>query len=527
MDLPEEVIKKDFPGRGNGLVVAKNFPAYSEIFRKVPEVSVPDSGYRSRICANCFLFEPATGDSIQAGSVAKVFSCGKCRSTYYCSRECQLQDWKAYHRRECKILGTLAPQVPPSTVILLMRILLMQGDKRQRFYSAMETLKSHIDDRRKTEDFETLVVMSKGAKEYSGTELSLEAVVEMLCKIMTNSFSIPLPTYDIVGIIFDTSVSLINHSCDPNAVIVFDKNMLMVRAVRPIKKGEEIYITYTDNAMPMPRRKEALRTQYFFDCQCTACCPPSLKPDPRNDFLCPTCGTPFQPYVTKPHTGMQLYTDIKECSSCCYEFPDPPNVVYNIERKIANTGLAEVFGIKNDGMPREILSKMKELYKLKTIPIYRSPFIEPLASLIPYYIKQADWDMAIGLIGVEYFLQDEVRSRQPEYAPVRLAHMMRFVVVLLYVILTGECSETLQQYSIDFRECLWGLVVELERLIPTVYGKNSAFENHIRENYKHEMLKQMGPVLARIHMNSTLEKLGWYKEMDKIKTYAMNFLDRI
>ncbi|KAK9322111.1 hypothetical protein V1517DRAFT_150502 [Lipomyces orientalis] len=527
MDLPEEVIKKDFPGRGNGLVAAKNFPAYSEIFRKMPEVWVPDSDYRSRICANCLLFAAATGDSIQAGTVAKVFSCGKCRSTYYCSQECQLQDWKAYHKRECKILATLAPQVPPSTVILLMRILLIPGNKRQRFYSAMETLRSHIDDRRNTEDFETSVVMSKGAKEYSGTELTLETVVEMLCKIMTNSFSIPLPTYDIVGIMFDTSISLINHSCDPNAVIVFEKNVLMVRAVRPIRKGEEIYITYTDNTMPMPRRKKALRTQYFFDCQCTACCPASLRPDPRNDFLCPTCGTAFQPYSTNSHTGVQLYTDIQECSSCGYEFPDSPNVVYNIEHKIANTGLAEVFDIENDRMAREVLLKLKELYKLKTIPIYRSPFIEPMASLIPYCIKHADWNMAIGLLGIEYFMQDEVRSQLPEYAPVRLAHMMRFVVVLLYVILDGECSKTLPQYSIDFRECLWGLVVELERLIPTVYGENSAFEKHVREKFKHVMLKQMGPVLARMHMNSTLEKLGWYKEMDKIKTYAMDFLDRV
>ncbi|KAK9484537.1 hypothetical protein V1527DRAFT_442927 [Lipomyces starkeyi] len=529
MSLPEAVVKKNFPSRGNGLVVAKDFPAYSEIFRKIPEVSVPDSDHRSQICANCFLYAADTGDRVQPGSVVKLFSCGKCRSTYYCSQECQLQDWKAYHKRECKILASLARKVPPSPVVLLMRILMMDGDNRDRFYKAMENLMSHIDDRGKMEDFPTLVLMSKGAKEYSGTKLSLDAVVEMLCTVMTNSASIPNPSYDTVGMMFDSVISLINHSCDPNAVLVFNKNVLLIRAVRPIKKGEEILITYTDNTMPMPHRKEQLRTRYFFDCQCTACCPPvppGLTPDPRNDFTCPECGTPFQPYPMNFHRSAQLYNDIYECSSCHYGFPNALNVVADIEDQIARTGIADVSRIESDDMASRLVSKLKQLYKLKTIPIHRSPFIEVLANLIPYYIKRHDWNTALRFIGIEYFLQDEVRSWQPEFAPIRLAHIMRFVVILLYLITTGNCSKDLEHYSIDLRECLWGLVTELERLIPGIYGENSTFEIHVREKYRKEMLKQMGPVLARIHMSSTLEQLGWYKEMDKIKTYAMDFLDQ-
>ncbi|KAK9388618.1 hypothetical protein V1515DRAFT_578937 [Lipomyces mesembrius] len=528
MSSPEVVIKKNFPSRGNGLVVAKDIPAYSEILRKIPDVSVPDSDHRSQICANCFLFAADTGDRVQPGSVVKVFSCGKCRSTYYCSQDCQLQDWKAYHKRECKILASLAGQVPPSPVVLLMRILMMDGSKRDRFYNAMENLMSHIDDRGKMEDFATLVLMSKGAKEYSGTKLSLDAVVGLLCKVMTNSASIANPSYDTVGMMFDPVISLINHSCDPNAVLVFNKNVLLVRAVREIKEGEEILISYTDNTMPMPYRKEQLRTRYFFDCQCSACCPvPSgVKPDPRNDFACPECGTPFQPYPMKSHPSAQLYNDIYECSSCHYGFSNAHNVVANIEDKIARSGLADVSRIESDDMASGLVSKLKQLYKLKTIPIHRSPFIEVLANLIPYYIKQQDWSTALRLIGIEYFLQDEVRSWQPEFAPIRLAHIMRFVVILLYLITTGNCSKYLEHYSIDLRECLWGLVTELERSIPRTYGENSAFEIHVREKYKHEMLRQMGPVLARIHMSSTLEQLDWYKEMNKIKAYAIDFLDQ-
>ncbi|KAK9371158.1 hypothetical protein V1509DRAFT_613777 [Lipomyces kononenkoae] len=521
------VIKKYFPGRGNGLVAAKNFKAYAEIFKKIPEVSVPESDFRSYICANCFVLAPTTGDKVQPASVAKIFSCGKCRASYYCSQQCQLQDWKAYHKRECKILASLAPQVPPSPVVLLMRILKMQRENRDRFFKSMEGLMSHIDERRKLDDFSTLVLMSKGAKEYSRSALPFDAIVEMLCKVMTNSATIPNPNYDTVGLMFDPLVSLVNHSCDPNAVLVFNKNVLLLRAVRPIKEGEEIFISYTDNTMPMPERKKQLRTLYFFDCHCAACRPPEVgsgpKADPRNDFTCPRCGTPFQPYsMRSAPNGVQIYNDISACSSCHYRFPDAPNVVANLEHQIASTGVAEINRIANDSMANGLVSKLKQFHKQGMIPLHRSPFTESLASLIPYYMKYNDWSTALAFIGIQYFFQDEMRTRQPEFMLIRLAHMMRFVVILAYIINTGPSSR-LQQCSIDFHECLWGLVSELERSIPLVYGKNSTFEAHVREKYKNMMLAQMGPTLARIHMSSTLEQLGWHKEMDKIKAYAMGF----
>ncbi|KAK9236751.1 hypothetical protein V1525DRAFT_406139 [Lipomyces kononenkoae] len=523
----DAVIKEYFPDRGNGLVAAKDFTAYAEIFKKTPDVSVPDSGFRSQICANCFVIAPNTEDRVQPASVQKVSACGKCRVSYYCSQLCQLQDWKAYHKRECKVLASLAPQVPPSPVVLLLRIVMMQGDKRDKFFKSMEELMSHVEERRKMDDFPTLVLMGKGAKEYSGTDLPLDAVVEMLCKVMTNSASVTNPNYDTVGLMFDPLVSLINHSCEPNAVLVFDKNVLFLRAIRPIKKGEEILITYTDNTMPMPQRKQQLRTRYFFDCQCTACRPPvdsGLKPDPRNDFTCPKCCTPFQPYSTPSGPGVQLYNNISACSSCRYRFPDAPNVVANLEDRIVSTGIADISGIESDAMANKLMTKLKQLHKLGMIPIHRSPFVEAFAYLIPYYMTQQDWSTALALIGIEYFLQDQVRSRQPEFMPVRLAHMMRFVVVLLYVINFGA-SRRLEQCSIDLHECLWGLVVELERSISPMYGKNSTFEIHVRDKYKNVMLMQMGPDLARVHTRRTLEQLGWHKEMDKIKAYAMNFLN--
>ncbi|CAH0476315.1 unnamed protein product [Peronospora belbahrii] len=46
--------------------------------------------------------------------------------------------------------------------------------------------------------------------------------------------------------------AMINHSCDPNCAITFVSKTLdmEIRAMKPIKSGEEITQTYVDIALP-------------------------------------------------------------------------------------------------------------------------------------------------------------------------------------------------------------------------------------------------------------------------------------
>ena len=45
------------------------------------------------ICANC-------GKEVQAGE--KYKQCSKCKAQWYCSKECQVEAWRAGHRNDCK-----------------------------------------------------------------------------------------------------------------------------------------------------------------------------------------------------------------------------------------------------------------------------------------------------------------------------------------------------------------------------------------------------------------------------------------
>ena len=79
------------------------------------------------------------------------------------------------------------------------------------------------------------------------------------------------PVNLIVGVGIYHSVSLLNHSCQPNCVAVFNGTKLMIRVTENIQPGEELTISYTELLAPSFKRKEELRKQYFFDCCCIRC----------------------------------------------------------------------------------------------------------------------------------------------------------------------------------------------------------------------------------------------------------------
>jgi hypothetical protein len=118
--------------------------------------------------------------------------------------------------------------------------------------------------------------------------------------------------------------ALINHSCEPNAVIVFPfagrvPDPIRVVAIKPIKANEEVrYLSrpavtkplhhsywlrctpkvltsYIDLALPRRLRQSELLERYHFVCDCPLCTRPLKDPawiDPREAVNCqsPGCG---------------------------------------------------------------------------------------------------------------------------------------------------------------------------------------------------------------------------------------------
>lgn len=78
------------------------------------------------------------------------------------------------------------------------------------------------------------------------------------------------PSSDIGGIFPETA--RINHSCRPNAQHAWNEKLagMMVHAVREIKEGEELTLSYIVGG-PSEERKSNLKNFFNFDCHCELC----------------------------------------------------------------------------------------------------------------------------------------------------------------------------------------------------------------------------------------------------------------
>lgn len=69
-----------------------------------------------------------------------------------------------------------------------------------------------------------------------------------------------------------SGLHLLNHSCAPCASVEFeaDTHRATVRALRPVRAGEELTISYCDESLPADERAAELR-EYCFECRCERC----------------------------------------------------------------------------------------------------------------------------------------------------------------------------------------------------------------------------------------------------------------
>jgi len=67
--------------------------------------------------------------------------------------------------------------------------------------------------------------------------------------------------------------SMMNHSCDPSVINSFFGARLIVRALKPMSAGDEVFNCYGPHFRhhPVQERQEMLRGQYHFTCTCGAC----------------------------------------------------------------------------------------------------------------------------------------------------------------------------------------------------------------------------------------------------------------
>nr|XP_058165378.1 histone-lysine N-methyltransferase SMYD3 isoform X2 [Dasypus novemcinctus] len=228
---PPKVEKFRPAGRGNGLRALASLRPGDLLFRSDPLAYTVCKGSRGVVCDRCLLGKE------------KLLRCSQCQVAKYCNAQCQMEE-------------------TPS-----------DSEKLYSFYDLESNINKLTED--KKEGLRQLAVtfqhfMREEIQDASQLPPSFD-IFEAFAKVICNSFTICNAELQDVGVGLYPSMSLLNHSCDPNCCIVFSGPHLFLRAVKAIEPGEELTICYLDVLTTRAERQQLLRDQYCFSCDCLRC----------------------------------------------------------------------------------------------------------------------------------------------------------------------------------------------------------------------------------------------------------------
>ncbi|XP_064301897.1 histone-lysine N-methyltransferase SMYD3 isoform X4 [Phalacrocorax carbo] len=223
------------PGKGSGLRSRRRVRPGELLYRAEPFAYVVTKEQLGRLCERCLRRNE------------HLHRCSQCKVAKYCGKSCQKEAWLD-HKQECRCLKSIEPNFPPDSVRLAGRIvfkLLRQSTcLSERLYSFSD-LQSNIEQLSE-EMKDGLRHLTQTLQLYLKTEIQdashLPPAIDffqIFTKVTCNCFTISNGEMQDVGVGLYPSMSLLNHSCDPNCVIVFEGYQLLLRSVREIQIGEE------------------------------------------------------------------------------------------------------------------------------------------------------------------------------------------------------------------------------------------------------------------------------------------------
>ncbi|MCJ1306783.1 hypothetical protein MMC25_000426 [Agyrium rufum] len=486
------LISKSYPSTtlnaGNGLFALADIEA-GELIVRTPYalVAVPDSPHLNDTCSHCFVCVSEVGTSLppalrgdadvegedeDSGAVGVTLrKCTGCQIVRYCGKDCQTASWKKSHKYTCKIFKSLYPDVLPNTVRMALELLLRRKNLSipDEDWGALMKLGHHLDDFRNAgaeggaETWQNVELMAKAAKEYSGTKESLEFVQMVICRIMTNTLTLTTPVYTPLGLYLSPLLSTCNHSCRPNAVISYSESYASLRALMPIAKDDEIYISYCDITHLTSTRRPELLSRYFFNCQCPECSANM------------TLGNLDTPPNLPPSLSTQDLSDLEARGAEAL-------IDYRTRKQ---TSRSEAISSLRAGMA--LFKPLQSFF-----PLYRQPYALLRSELVVALIETQDHAGALGHTLVKHFLIDPVHLQQP-FHPLRVVHM--YVLWKLLVEVEGQVQDAaasstdfkrqlrewkdVRSLAVDKSVVIWSLMRDMRDLVKIGHGPESVFAKTI------------------------------------------------
>ncbi|XP_056645073.1 SET and MYND domain-containing protein DDB_G0273589-like [Diorhabda sublineata] len=309
--------------------------------------AVVDTEHALTNCQNCFL------------SVEQPIACSTCANVIFCSTICERLANRGYHKVECPFQESLFKSGASVNCFLALRIITQKhysyfNDKKNR-------LKDYLNDNcQKTaikkkiyryDDYDNVFFLCRNEHLRNKEELIHFSFMSIyLLRLLKLGRYFPFKTDDKVlreeeiyfgslilrhlqilqfnahevselrnlpnsseiqdvmnkyenastGAAIYPTLALFNHSCDPSIVRYNIKSKMVVRTIKPVKKGDIIYENYGPlyTTMPLRERQVTLKNNYWFECLCIPCVEMWPKFDEMTDKqIRIPCKTEKCPYV--------------------------------------------------------------------------------------------------------------------------------------------------------------------------------------------------------------------------------------
>ncbi|XP_061742294.1 N-lysine methyltransferase SMYD2-like isoform X2 [Nerophis ophidion] len=182
------------------------------------------------------------------------------------------------HKLECSAMVAFGEKWCPSeTCRLVARILARKKTPKERCSSEkilpIEEMQSHVEDVDNEKREENQADVARLHQFYS-KNLDFPDSKELLSlfsQVSCNGFTIEDEELFHMGTAVYPDLALINHSCLPSVIVTYSGTRADVRAVKDMKPGDEVLISYIDLLYPTDDRNQRLRESYYFTCDCQEC----------------------------------------------------------------------------------------------------------------------------------------------------------------------------------------------------------------------------------------------------------------
>ncbi|XP_035508322.1 histone-lysine N-methyltransferase SMYD3 [Morone saxatilis] len=261
------------PGKGNGVRATAGIKRGELVYSAEPLAACVSNKVARDVCHHCFTRRET------------LLRCSQCKMARYCNITCQKQAWSG-HKRECKCLQSLRPRIPTDSVRLAARLIFAMlspsKSSSEELYS-LEEHESHLSSmsEQKKQGLSQLASMLELYLQQEVPDLAQEMTsalppscrepLSLIAKVTCNCFTISDGELQEIGVGLYPSLSLLNHDCRPNCVMVFEGTKLQLRAVQDINPEEELTISYIETLSLTEDRQRQLEDQYHFTCHCQNC----------------------------------------------------------------------------------------------------------------------------------------------------------------------------------------------------------------------------------------------------------------